>query len=67
VLLIEPIRVHPIRPYPGKQQVVAECMDDIEDRWSRGLLTLEQRVQLCAILLREMASRLRDHPPATAV
>jgi hypothetical protein len=53
--------------YPGKQEVVAECMDDIEDRWSRGLLTLEQRVQLCAILLREMASRLRDHPPATAV
>jgi hypothetical protein len=38
--------------YSGKQAAVAECLEDIEDRWSRGLLTLEQRFRLCAILIR---------------
>jgi hypothetical protein len=37
--------------YPGKREAVAECLDDIEDRWVRGLLTLEQRFGLCATLL----------------
>jgi hypothetical protein len=32
--------------YPGKQAVVADCLDDIEERWDRGLLTLEQRSRL---------------------
>ena len=39
--------------YPGKAQVVAECLDDIEDRWEQGQLSLEQRFQLYAVLLRE--------------
>jgi hypothetical protein len=38
--------------YSGKREAVAECLDDIEDRWVRGLLTLEQRLGLCATLLR---------------
>jgi hypothetical protein len=53
--------------YPGKREAVAECMDDIEDRWSQGLLTLGQRFRLSAILIRGTASRLRDRPLATAV
>jgi hypothetical protein len=52
--------------YPGKQAAVAECLDDIEDRWSHGLLTLEQRFRLCATLIRGAASR-RERTPATAV
>ena len=43
--------------YRGKQEVVAECLVDIEDRWSQGQLTLEQRFRLCAILIRGTASR----------
>jgi hypothetical protein len=50
--------------YPGKQESVAECLEDIEDRWSRGLLSLEQRFVLCAILIRQTASR-RDRTLAT--
>lgn len=38
--------------YPGKQENLAECLEDIEDRWQRGQLTLEQRFRLYAILLR---------------
>ena len=53
--------------YPGKQETVAECLDDVEDRWRRGHLTLVQRFRLTAILIRGTASRLRDRPPATAV
>jgi hypothetical protein len=52
--------------YSGKQEVVADCLDDIEDRWGRGLLTLEQRFRLCAILIKGTVSR-RDRTPATAV
>jgi hypothetical protein len=52
--------------YPGKQEAVAECVGDIEDRWSKGLLTLDQRFRLCATLIRGTASR-RERTPATAV
>src|SRR5689334_14652472 len=43
--------------FPGKQEVVAECLDDIDSRWQRGLLTLEQRFQLYAILVRGTFAR----------
>jgi hypothetical protein len=43
--------------YPGKGVAVAECMVDVEDRWTRGLLTLEQRLQLLAILVKGAAPR----------
>jgi hypothetical protein len=43
--------------YPGKARVVAECMDDIDDRWRQGQLSLEQRFQLYAVLLRETSKR----------
>jgi hypothetical protein len=49
--------------YPGKQESVAECLDDIEDRWSRGLLDLEQRFGLRATLLRGRTSQ-RDRTSA---
>ena len=52
--------------YSGKQEAVSECLGDIEDRWSRGLLTLEQRFGLCATLLRGTATR-RDRTLAIAV
>jgi hypothetical protein len=52
--------------FPGKRESVAECLEDIEDRWCRGLLTLEQRFGLCATLLRGKASR-RDRQLAMAV
>jgi hypothetical protein len=38
--------------YRGKQEAITECVSDIDDRWSRGLLTLEQRFRLYATLLR---------------
>jgi hypothetical protein len=43
--------------YSGKQKALAECLDDIEDRWARGLLTLEQRFRLCATLISETATQ----------
>jgi hypothetical protein len=43
--------------YRGKQEVVAECLDDIEDLWNHGLLTLEQRFRLCAALIKGTASK----------
>jgi hypothetical protein len=52
--------------YAGKQEAVAQCLDDIEDRWSHGLLTLEQRFQLCATLIRRTESRW-DYAMATVV
>jgi hypothetical protein len=52
--------------YAGKQETVAQCLDDIEDRWSQGLLTLEQRFRLCATLIRGTASQ-RDLTLATVV
>jgi hypothetical protein len=50
--------------YPGKHEAFAECLCDIEDRWARGLLTLEQRLGLNATLLRGAASS-RDRKLAT--
>jgi hypothetical protein len=38
--------------YPGKSEAVAGCVDDIENRWRRGQLTLEQRFRLIALLVR---------------
>jgi hypothetical protein len=38
--------------YPGKPETIAECREDIEDRWTRGLLDLEKRFGLLAILVR---------------
>jgi hypothetical protein len=52
--------------YDGKQEAVARCLDDIDDRWNHGLLTLEQRFQLCATLIRGTVSR-RDYTLATVV
>jgi hypothetical protein len=52
--------------YSGKQEAVAECLDDVENRWTRGLLTLEQRFKLCAILVRGTVLR-RDRPQTTTV
>jgi hypothetical protein len=52
--------------YAGKQETVAECLENIEDRWRDGLLTLEQRYRLCATLVRGTASR-RDYKLATVV
>jgi hypothetical protein len=51
--------------YPGKQETIAECMDDIEDRWIRGLLDIEQRFGLLAILLRGVSPR-PSRTPANA-
>jgi hypothetical protein len=53
--------------YPGKREIVAECLDDVEDRWRRGQLTLEQRFRLSAILIRGTASRPWDRPLATGL
>ena len=52
--------------FAGKQEVVAECIDDIEACWSQGLLTLEERFRLCATLVRGTASQ-RDRSRVTAV
>jgi hypothetical protein len=38
--------------YHGKQDAIAGCLHDIDGRWSRGELTVEQRLRLYAILLR---------------
>jgi hypothetical protein len=38
--------------YRGKQGAIAGCLHDIDGRWSRGELSLEQRFRLYAILLR---------------
>jgi hypothetical protein len=42
--------------FPGKQEILAECLEDIEDRWQQGWLTLEQRFQLHSILLGEITA-----------
>ena len=44
--------------YLGKEQVVAECLDEIDDRWRQRELTLKQRFQLYAVLLRETSLAL---------
>jgi hypothetical protein len=49
--------------YPGNQEVVADCLDDIETRLRQGRLTREQGLRPYAILLRG-ASMYR---PLTAI
>ena len=39
---------HPF--YPGKGEVVHECLDDLEERYREGLLTDEQKSILVSIL-----------------
>jgi hypothetical protein len=36
---------------PEKPLAVSECLDDIEARYTRGVLSLDQRRRLVAILL----------------
>jgi hypothetical protein len=42
---------HPF--YPGKQQVVDECLEELEERVRQGTLTVEQRCHLVGILRAE--------------
>jgi len=44
--------------YPGKNEVVTHCLEDVEDRWQKGQLLLEQRFRLYAILLKVTMPRL---------
>jgi hypothetical protein len=54
--------------YPGKQEAIAACLDDIEDRWLRGQLTLEQRLRLLCLLVRcATVPRRRDPRMASAI
>jgi hypothetical protein len=43
------IRRHPY--YPGKELLLDECLEDIDDRFRRGRLTAEQRGRLRHVLL----------------
>jgi hypothetical protein len=43
------IKRHPY--YPGKEVLLDECLEDIDDRFRRGRLTAEQRGRLREILL----------------
>jgi hypothetical protein len=43
------IKRHPY--YPGKEVLLDECLEDIDDRFRRGRLTEEQRGRLREILL----------------
>jgi hypothetical protein len=42
------IKRHPY--YPGKELVLDECLEDIDDRYRQGRLTAEQRGRLRDIL-----------------
>jgi hypothetical protein len=42
------IKRHPY--YPGKELLLDECLEDIDDRFRRGRLTAEQRGRLRTIL-----------------
>jgi hypothetical protein len=53
--------------YPGKHEVVAGCLEEIEGRWERGELTLPQRFRLYAILLVGTASPRPNRPLAGAL
>ena len=48
--------------YPGKPEVVAECLGEIDERWQRGELALEQRFQLVSIFVRAATPRLLPAP-----
>jgi hypothetical protein len=41
----------------GKSEIIANCLEDIEDRWQRGELTLTQRFRLYAILVTGTSTR----------
>jgi hypothetical protein len=43
------IKRHP--DYPGKELVLDECLEDIDERYRRGRLTAEQRGRLRHVLL----------------
>jgi hypothetical protein len=43
------IKRHPY--YPGKELLLDECLEDIDDRFRQGRLTAEQRGRLREILL----------------
>jgi hypothetical protein len=43
------IRRHPY--YPGKEQLLDECLEDIDERFRKGRLTAEQRGRLRCVLL----------------
>jgi len=43
------IKRHPY--YPGKEMVLDECLEDIDERYRLGRLTAEQRGRLREILL----------------
>lgn len=44
---------HPF--YPGKQQVIDECLEELGERVRQGTLTVEQHGQLVGILTAETA------------
>ncbi len=46
------IRRHPY--YPGKEVLLDECLEDIDDRFRAGRLTAEQRGRLREILLESL-------------
>jgi hypothetical protein len=53
--------------YPGKERVVVDCLDDIEDRWTQGKLNLQLRFRLYATLLqgcRTSPHQIGDPGPA---
>lgn len=52
---IRMIARHPF--YPGKDDVVLDCLDDLEERCREGSLTLEQKTLLTEILTADGASR----------
>jgi hypothetical protein len=37
--------------YPGKQGVVQQCLEEIEDRFRQGTLSSQQRSELLSILM----------------
>lgn len=46
---VKMIKRHPY--YPGKELLLDECLEDIDDRYCRERLTAEQRGRLRSILL----------------
>ena len=60
------IALHP--DYPGKHEAIAECLEDIEGRWRRGQLSLQQRLRLLSLLVQNAAVPCRrDSRMATAI
>lgn len=40
---------HPF--YPGKQEALEDCLDDLEERYRQGTLTEDEKTRLVAILV----------------